>query len=109
MKPPGFFFHFWRGKKEFPNIIKNGPFFAKNQFDEFFGERHKRSKIRCEDENSSWGGIFQLEKEAHMGLGPSYNPISIFLVNILFFVGTAALAYWFGSKDAHSSKGKGSF
>ena len=44
-----------------------------------------------------------------MGLGPSYNPISVFLVNILFFVGTAALAYWFGSKDAHSSKGKGSF
>lgn len=43
-----------------------------------------------------------------MGLGPSYNPISIALVLTLFFVGTAALSYWFGSMDSHSSKGKGS-
>ncbi len=44
-----------------------------------------------------------------MGLGPSYNPISIVLVNLVFFVGTAALAYAFGSKDSHSSGGKGGF
>ena len=40
-----------------------------------------------------------------MGLGPSYNPISIVLVDVIFFVGTAALAYWFGSSGHHSSKG----
>lgn len=40
-----------------------------------------------------------------MGLGPSYNPISIVLVDVIFFVGTAALAFWFGSQDHHSSRG----
>ncbi|MDA8059757.1 MAG: hypothetical protein M0Z37_05350 [Nitrospiraceae bacterium] len=40
-----------------------------------------------------------------MGLGPSYNPISIVLVDVIFFVGTAALAYWFGAQDHHSPRG----
>ena len=37
-------------------------------------------------------------------LGPSSNPILIAIVNVGFFVGTAFLAYLFGSVDSKSRK-----
>ena len=37
-------------------------------------------------------------------LGPASSPIMIVLVNVVFFVGIAALAYLFGSKESHSSQ-----
>lgn len=37
-------------------------------------------------------------------LGPESSPIMVVLVNVVFFVGVAALAYLFGSKDSHSTQ-----
>ena len=37
-------------------------------------------------------------------LGPESSPIMVVLVNVVFFVGIAAIAYLFGSKDSHSSQ-----
>ncbi len=42
-------------------------------------------------------------------LGPSASPIMIVLVNVVFFVGVAALAYLFGNVDSHSGKRGSSF
>ncbi len=37
-------------------------------------------------------------------LGPNFSPIMVVLVNVVFFVGVAALAYLFGNLDARSSQ-----
>ena len=37
-------------------------------------------------------------------LGPTSSPIMIVLVNVVFFVGVAALAYLFGNVDSRSSQ-----
>jgi len=41
-------------------------------------------------------------------LGPSANPVMVFVVIAVYFVGSGYLCYLFGKKDSHTGKGTSS-